>query len=101
MADHLAPLSTQERNPRSAAVRTALAAFIAAVPLLNGALLAVVDALRPYEVYLPSWVFPALNGIIVALAALIALVTRVLAVPGVNEWLRKYAPFFAPEDGKK
>ena len=96
MADHVA-LSTQERNPRSAVLRTVLA-VVALIPLLNGVLLATVEALKPFEVYLPSWVFPALNGVLVAIAALTALVTRILAVPGVNDWLRKYVPLFAPED---
>ncbi|WP_284986953.1 hypothetical protein [Arthrobacter sp. fls2-241-R2A-172] len=97
MADHI--LSTQERNPRSAVLRTVFA-VVALVPLLNGVLLATVEALKPYEVYLPAWVFPALNGILVAIAALTALVTRVLAVPGVNDWLRKYLPILAPEDNQ-
>jgi hypothetical protein len=96
MADHRA-LSTQERNPRSAVARTVVA-VLALAPLLNGILLAVMEALKPYEVHLPGWVFPALNGILVAIAALTALVTRVLAVPGVNDWLREYLPFLAPED---
>lgn len=96
MGDHVA-LSTQERNPRSAVARTFFA-ILALAPLLNGVLLATVEALKPYEVYLPAWLFPALNGILVAIAALTALVTRVLAVPGVNDWLRTYLPFLAPED---
>ena len=53
MADHLAP-STQERNPRSAVLRTVLAVVVAAFPLVNGVLLAVIDALRPYEVPRPA-----------------------------------------------
>lgn len=97
MADHLA---TQERNPRSAVLRTVLAAAVALFPLLNGILAAAIDALRPYEVHLPPWVFLALNGTLVAATALAALVTRVLAVPGVNDWLRKYRVlrWFTPED---
>lgn len=57
--------------------------------------------LRPYEVYLPGWVFLGLNGILLAVTALAAVVTRVLAVPGVNEWLGKYRVlrWFTPEDG--
>ena len=101
MADHIAPVSTQERNPRSAVLRTVLAAVVGLFPLLNGVLLAVMDALRPYEVYLPGWVFLGLNGTLVAATALAALVTRVLAVPGVNEWLRQYKVlrWFTPQDG--
>ncbi|QSZ53262.1 hypothetical protein RI444_15500 [Paenarthrobacter sp. AT5] len=98
MADHA--LSTQERNPWSAVVRTA-AAVLALIPIINGITALIVELLKPYEVYLPAWVFPALNGIMVATALLASLVTRVMARPDVNAWLRKYAPFLAPEDGKK
>lgn len=101
MADHLAPVSTQERNPRSAVLRTVLAAVVGLFPLLNGVLLAIMGALEPYRVYLPGWVFLGLNGTLVAATALAAIVTRVLAVPGVNEWLRKYRVlrWFTPQDG--
>ena len=101
MADHLAHVSTQERNPRSAVLRTVLAAVVALFPLLNGVLLAVMGALEPYRFYLPGWVFLGLNGTLIAATALAAVVTRVLAVPGVNEWLRKYQVlrWFTPQDG--
>lgn len=100
MARHAA-VSTQERNPRSASVRTAFAAAVALFPILNGVLLAVIEALRPYEAHVPAWVFAALNGVLVAVTLLIMLVTRVLAVPGVNDWLRKYARWLSPEDKPK
>ncbi|MGO4143725.1 hypothetical protein AB4Y77_01455 [Paenarthrobacter sp. YAF11_1] len=99
MGDHSAELSTQERNPWSAVVRTG-AAILALIPVINGIAALIVESLKPYEVYLPSWVFPALNGILVATALLASLVTRVLARPDVNAWLRKYAPMLAPEDNK-
>lgn len=102
MGNHSAVItSTQERNPRSAVLRTALAVAVAAFPLLNGVLLAVIDALKPYEIYLPGWVFIWLNGTLVAVTAISLVVTRVLAVPGVNEWLRKYRilRWFTPQDG--
>ncbi|MDQ0854768.1 type II secretory pathway component PulF [Arthrobacter sp. V4I6] len=99
MAEHAAT-STQERNPRSAVLRTVLAVAVATFPLLNGVLLAAIDALRPYEVHLPGWIFVGLNGVLLAVTILAALVTRVLAVPGVNEWLRQYKVlrWFTPED---
>ena len=100
MGDHSAVISTQERNPRSAVLRTILAAAVALFPLLNGVLGAIIEALKPYEVHLPAWVFLALNGTLLAATALAAVVTRVLAVPGVNDWLRKYRilRWFTPED---
>ncbi len=99
MADHAAiPSSTQERNPRSAVLRTVAAAVLALFPLLNIILGIIIETLKPYEAHLPGWVFLVLNGILVAVTVLIALVTRILAVPGVNTWLRQYAPWLAPED---
>ena len=98
MANHLAPLSTQERNPRSAVLRTVLVAAAALFPLLNGALKIVVEELEPYRVFLPGWLFVALNVTITVIVVLIGIFTRVMAIPGVNDWLRKYVPLFAPED---
>ena len=96
------PTSTQERNPRSAVARTMLA-VIGFFPLLNGVLVAAIEALKPYEVHLPGWVFLGLNGALLAATILAALVTRVLAVPGVNEWLRQHRilRWFTPEDNTK
>lgn len=100
MGNHEAvPLSTQERSPW-AAVRRTVVAVVAFFPLLNGVLVAVIDALKPYEVHLPPWVFVVLNGTLLAATILAALVTRVLAVPGVNDWLRQHRilRWFSPGD---
>ncbi|MGM7776147.1 hypothetical protein ACSVHC_09030 [Arthrobacter sp. KNU-44] len=98
MGSHAAVASTQERNPRSAVARTVLAAAVALFPLLNGVFVAVIEVLRPYEVDLPGWVFLVLNGALAVVTVITALITRVLAVSGVNDWLRRYLPLFAPED---
>lgn len=97
MAEHVA-LSTQERNPRSTVLRTVLVAAVALFPLLNGALKIVVEELQPYRVFLPDWLFVALNVAITVIVVLIGIFTRIMAIPGVNDWLRKYVPLFAPED---
>lgn len=95
MADHLAT-STQEKSPWAAVRRTAVA-VVALIPILNGIAALTIELLKPYEVYLPAWIFPALNGILVATALLAAWVTRVLAMPQVNGWLRAHLPMLAPE----
>lgn len=95
MADHVA-VSTQEKSPWAAVRRTAVA-VVALIPILNGVAALTIELLKPYEVYLPSWIFPALNGILVATALLAAWVTRVLAMPQVNDWLRAHLPMLAPE----
>lgn len=91
-------VSTQERNPRSASVRTGLAALVGMLVLLNPVLAVIIEVLRPYDATIPGWVFIWLNGAITVTAVAIALVTRVMAVPGVNDWLRKYAHWLSPED---
>ena len=96
MGDHVA-LSTQERNPWSAVART-FAAIVALIPIINGIAAITIELLKPYEVHLPAWVFPALNGVLVATAVLAAWVTRVLARTDVNDWLRAHLPLLAPED---
>lgn len=37
----------------------------------------------------PEWVFFALNGVVAFTALVMGLVARIMAVPGVNEWLTK------------
>lgn len=98
MADHVAK-STQERSPW-AAVRRTVAAIIALIPVVNGIAAVTIEMLKPYEIYMPAWVFPALNGVLVATAVLAAWVTKILARPDVNDWLRTYLPLLAPEDKK-
>jgi len=96
MGDHSPAASSQERNPWAAVRRTA-AAVLALIPILNGIAALTIELLKPYEVYLPAWIFPALNGVLVATALLAAWVTRVLAMQKVNDWLREYLPLLAPE----
>jgi CHASE1-domain containing sensor protein len=96
VGDHSAAASTQERSPW-AAVRRTLAAIVSAIAVINGVVAIVIDVLEPYNGHLPSWVFPALNGILVATALLATIVTRVLAMQKVNDWLREYLPLLAPE----
>ena len=95
MGDHLA-VSTQERNPWAAVRRTAVAVF-ALIPVVNAIAAATLDLLKPFGDAVPAWVFPALNGILVATALLAAWVTRILALPVVNDWLRRFLPALAPE----
>lgn len=100
MADHVA-LSTQERNPRSAVIRTVFAFIVVGFPVLNIALAIVVNELQKIAVYVPEWLFTGLNVTILVTAALTAIVTRILAIPGINDVLRRFFPLLAPEDDGK
>lgn len=91
------PVSTQEANPGKATVRTFFAALLGFAPLVNGVLLAMQDWLQANTDVVPAELALWVNGVLVAGLALAALVTRVLAVPGVNDWLRKHLAVLAPD----
>lgn len=73
-----APAPTQTRHPWRATIRTVFAAVVGLLPLLP----IIVDELGVASV-------PWVAGVL----AVIATVTRVLAIPAVNEWVTEYLPF--------
>ena len=91
-------ISTQEQNPRSTIVRSVFVALVALLPTMNITLAIIVQELRPYGEAVPGWVFGILNGGIVATAVVISIGTKIMAIPGFNEWLRANVPWLSPED---
>lgn len=86
-------------------VRTITQALVVLVPIVNLVGLAVIGYLNEQtDVTPPSWLFAALNGIVVATALLMGLVARIMAVPGVNAWLVRIGlgsvPAAAVEEGR-
>lgn len=77
---------TQSQHPWRATVRT-IAAAVIAFALLAPAIAA--------ELGVDS--VPWVAGFLTAIGA----VTRVMAIPGVVAWVRKYAPFLAPDAAHK
>jgi type II secretory pathway component PulF len=90
---------TQVANPSRATLRTVVAvlvALVAALPTLN----AVLASLQAYlseqtQVVIPTWVWLAVNGTAALLLFVSGLITRILAVPGVNEWIKSHLPALA------
>lgn len=89
--------ATQTTHPWRATARTAAAAIVGLFPLLNGILAVCMDWLTENAAIVPGWLYLGLNGTIIAAIALTALVTRVLAVPGVVQWTRKHLAFLSPD----
>ncbi|ROO51474.1 hypothetical protein EDC02_6352 [Micromonospora sp. Llam0] len=73
-------VTTQSRHPWRATLRTAVAATIAALPLIP---------LAASEAGIDT--VPAVAGVVAVTGA----ITRVMAIPGVDAWLRAYAPWLA------
>jgi hypothetical protein len=74
------PLPTQVRHPWRATARTVLAGLVAALPIVPVAV---------HELGVES--VPWVAGALVVIGA----ATRVLAMPGVDAWLRKFVPWLA------
>ena len=71
-------------------LRTIVQAAVVLFPLVNGVAIAASQYLKEQTgVGVPEWVFYALNIIIALTALVMGLVARIMAVPGVNEWLTK------------
>ena len=90
---------TQVANPGRATLRTALAVLVglvAALPTLNATLAALQAYLSEQaQVVIPAWVWLVVNGTAAVLLFISGLVTRLLAVPGVNEWVKTNLPALA------
>lgn len=92
---------TQVANPRRTTIRTAVQAYLPLVliliPLLNSVLIAVADFLaNESAVTMPAWVFAVVNGGVLVTGFIIALTARVMAVPGVADFIARRLPFLAP-----
>lgn len=70
--------------------RTIVQALIILIPLANGVAIATVGYLQEQtHLIVPGWVFLALNGVVAVTALVMGLVARLMAVPGVNDWLTR------------
>ena len=86
------PAPTQVQHPGHAVARTVLAALVGLLVLSPAITPGLVDWAAENVGILPEWVTPTVVGINAAVLAATGLVTRVLAVPGVNAWLERYVP---------
>lgn len=91
---------TQVASPMQATKRTVAAVILGlavALPIVNTILLIVQDELtKATELTVPGWLWAALNIAIALVAAVAGIVTRVLAIPGVNNWVTTRVPWLAP-----
>ena len=78
------PTPTQVRHPIRAALRTALAYIAAAIVVVPIAWQIITDGLHDV---IPPDVMAALGGVIGSILAIATAITRIMAIPQVNDWL--------------
>jgi hypothetical protein len=90
---------TQVANPRRATLRTVVAVIVGLVltlPLVNAFLLILQSELAAVTAFeIPAWIWAAINISLAVVALVGGIVTRVLAIPGVNEWIKGHVPGLA------
>jgi hypothetical protein len=74
--------SSQVAYPWRATVRTAVAAGVAAIPLV----VVVLSGLHLDGTVWGAWLISATTGM-----------TRLMAVPQVNDWIRRWVPWLSPQ----
>lgn len=87
------PLSTQEHHPNKASVRTfvqtLIAALVLVVPVVPALVNIVLDEFGKAGVEPPGWLYLGLTGASVACALVAAIIARIMAIPGVNDVLKR------------
>lgn len=86
------------------AIRTFVQALVVLVPMVNGLAVAAIGYLNEQTyIVVDGWVFLVLNGAVAVTAVVMGFVARLMAVPGVNEWLTKFGLGSVPkgEDGSR
>lgn len=96
-----AGVPTQVSSPRQATKRTVAAVVVALaiiLPVVNTALLIVQEELSKADgLAVPAWFWAALNVSVALVAALAGIVTRILAIPAVNDWVTGRVPQLSAE----
>lgn len=88
---------TQVANPIRATIRTIVQNLVILLPLVNITAAGVIDYLnRQTDLAIPAWAFAVLNGVVLVTSFVIGLVARIMATPGVNEWIKAHLAFLAP-----
>jgi hypothetical protein len=88
---------SQIANPTRATVRTIIQALIGLIPTVNIAAATIIQYLNEQtNLEIPGTVFVVLNGVVVVTAFLIGLSARLMAIPGVAEWIKANLPWLAP-----
>ncbi|GGM42141.1 hypothetical protein [Microbacterium saperdae] len=82
--------------PLQRAIRTAIAVILASVTILATTAALAPQILTAVQDVLPGPVVAWLSGAIVGLTAISAALSRVMAIPAVDAWLRKFGAGSAP-----
>lgn len=90
-------LPTQIANPGRATGRSFVQATIGGLILVNPVFLAIQGVMQEStDIVFPGWAWATVNGVVIGSAAVSAAVTRVMAVPGFNDWIEKHIPILSP-----
>ncbi len=82
--------------PLQRAIRTAIAVVLASAAILATTVAVAPQILKAVQDVLPGPVVAWVSGVILSLTAISAAISRVMAIPAVDAWLRKFGAGSAP-----
>jgi len=82
--------------PAQRAIRTAVQVIVSASAILAGVVLVAPQILAAVQDVVPGPVVAWIAGAIAALAGISAAISRVMAIPAVDEWLKNFGAGSAP-----
>lgn len=84
---------TQISNPGQAALRTFIQVIVPGLAAVNSILPSIMETinteLAKIGLVLPDWALLGANAAVLAVGALSAIISRIMAIPAVNDWLTK------------
>jgi len=90
-------LPTQVANPGRASVRSFVQNLIGGLLLVNPVFLVIQQVmLEASDIVFPGWLWATVNGVVLGSALFATLVTRIMAIPGVNTFIEQHLSFLAP-----
>lgn len=93
---------TQVANPGRASFRSFVQNLIAGLLLVNPVFLVVQQTMNEFSnIVFPGWAWATVNGVVVGSALVATLITRIMALRGVNSFIEEHVHILAPTSAHK
>ena len=88
---------TQVKNPGRTSWRTFVQAALGGLVLVNPVFLAIQQVMQETtSIVFPGWAWATVNAVVLGSALVSTLVSRIMAIPGVNQWIEEHIHSLAP-----
>lgn len=87
---------TQVANPGKTSLRTFVQSLIGGLLLVNPVFLAIQGIMQETTaIVFPGWAWATVNAVVLGSALFGTAAARIMAIPGVDQWIERVIPFLA------